>query len=242
MSDAGQVRQAADHFQPSNDGGLTGEVAVGTVVPPQAVPPTIDWAPLSVPLENLGNKLDALRGDVQAATKAPPPAPPSADDLNAMTNAELVPHIAKLVAEVIDQRFSAISEPLQNAARTAVSTAEQTKLGIVIDRMKTEHKDFDDWRPEMRSLAEQHPTLTIPQLYMLARSSNADKMKELEAKYNPPPPPRRQTFGGLLPDGSLPSAQTSIKPLSREEAGRKAYEEVQLRHADVLRALDDHTI
>lgn len=83
------------------------------------------------------------------------PQPPSADELNAMDNAELVGHIGKMVKQVVVQAV----QPLA-AKTTEVDTQSQVRQAA------EQFKDFWEYRSAMIALAEKDPSLTPVKAYL----------------------------------------------------------------------------
>lgn len=234
-----------DNYSPAapntvfNADGTVAAVSSGEPVAQAAVPPTIDWEswhkPIAAMTEQLGSKLDGLQETVRTAT-APPPVQEALPDLETMTNAELSAHIVSQVMKGFQTQLAEALKPVLDTAQQAQVTASTVDLNRSIDQLKTQHKDFGDWKDEMIALAKTHPSLGVAELYTLAKGSHPEKAQQLHLKYNPPPPPRQPRFGGLIP-GAPAGSNGAVKPLSPQEASYQAYAEVQARHPDILAAL-----
>jgi len=187
---------------------------------------------------SLAPRLDALRGDVSKLPDAlrPPPPAETPPDFDSMTNGDLAAHIQASVLRAVEQTIGKALEPVMARVNETQQSHFKSTVEGEMKELQGTHKDFSDWKPEMVALAKEHPTLGLAQLYRLAKADNPIKASELDARYNPkPPPPTR--WGGLTP--ALGGSNGSAKPLSREDASREAYREVSSRHPGVLAALEN---
>ena len=188
--------------------------------------------------ESLAPRLDALRNDVTKLPDAlrPPPPAETPPDYDSMTQSELAAHITGSVLKAVEATITQALQPVMERVDQTQQSHFKTTVESEMRELSASNKDFADWKPEMVALAKAHPTLGLAQLYKLARADNTAKAAELDARYNPkPPPPTR--WGGLTP--ALGGANNSAKPLSREDASREAYREVSTRHPGVLAALEN---
>jgi hypothetical protein len=238
-SDGGINLGGGDNITVVDPVGGDGTVHGGEPVPAHAVPPVIDWEQWSRPIERLGEtlsgKLDALQGTVREAT-TPPAAPTAPVDFETMTQSELAVHLLGNVNNIVQEAIKAALTPVMQQVQHAQTTATTVDLNRTIDQLKSQHKDFSDWKDEMIGLAKQHPTLGMEHLYQLARASNAAKATELHTKYNPPPARPAPRFGGLVP-GSVSGSPGTPKPLTPQQASFEAYQETQAKYPDLLPAL-----
>jgi hypothetical protein len=152
-----------------------------------------------------------------------------------MTRPELVNHIVGRINHDVQAAIAEAMKPLSEQLSGLQNNVATTSVQSTINRMKSENKDFEDWKGEMVALARTHPTLDVPDLYALARAQNPSKASTLSEKYNPPAP-RPTRFGGLTP---AMNSNANTPPLSRDDAGREAYREVQARFPGVLTALEN---
>lgn len=184
--------------------------------------------------KTLGPKLDELNGIVRRATEVPEPPPEI--DYEALTPGQLHAVVMEQTNAVVERAIAAALKPYAEQI-TGLRTDFATKSGTdEINRLSSAHKDYKDWVPEMKEAATKHPTMSYEEIYLHAKALNPAKAKELETKYNPPPPRPVRPFA--LGPGSTPDSQTS-KPMSKVEAGRAAWDQVNARHGGVLGALED---
>lgn len=209
--------------------------------------PAPDWGKFTESLNNIPAAIQAemrqqlgemkgLRQDVAALT--PKEAPAELPDFDSMTQSEVVQylqeHNATLIRDAVREALTPLAEQFTTFQRSVVE--DQGKR--TVDQMKAENKDFADWKDDMISLAQQHPSLDIPSLYRLAKANNPTKAAELQARYNPPPPPKPKPFS--FTDGiTAPRSGDLNRVLTKSEAVHSAAAEVAQRHPGVLSALRD---
>lgn len=150
-------------------------------------------------------------------------------DVNAMDNKGFAAFLMKNVGKILDTKVTELGSRLDNGLREVRTGRARDEIG----KFASEHKDFKDWEIEIAALAKQHPSLGIQQLYTLARSSDPEKVKEVDAKYvekkeEPNPEDERLTlFGGYRPStGKTTSADgTEPKKLTTNEALEKSWDD-----------------
>lgn len=186
--------------------------------------------------QKVAAKLDGLTGVVEKAANQPPPEPIyEAPNFEEMSNSELASHMLSTVGEMVENAINKALAPIIDQFGNLQRTVSSNAVGLEMKELTGAHKDFKDWKGEMIELTKQHPTLTLKQLYGLARTENPAKAGELDRKYTPPVPKQRP-FGGLTPSMN---GKSTTSPMDAEEAGRSAYNEVMTRHPGVLPALQD---
>lgn len=241
-SDAGT---GGDNGAGGGSGAGSGGTPEPSSTPPAATPPAgPNWTEFLGSIENLNNslggRLDTVVETVRTASQTPAAAeePP---DYESMSRVELVGHIMSGVADTIQAQLSEALRPFVEQLNGLQSNVVTRSVSQEIETLRTAHRDFNDWKTEMVEISKVHPTLTVKQIYNLARSEFPDKAKTLDAKFaDPAPRPifRPRGFGGL-PPGAPGSTSTDSKPISAADAGREAYREVAQRHPGVLAALEN---
>ena len=228
----------------------------GTNGQQQGSPPQPDWSEFSRSIEGmgeslasrltqeLGGRLDQLHQTVQDGTPQPQQPDPNAGfDFDAATPRQLYDHMMgqfntmmeSTITQVLDQALNPYAEQITNLRRDMVTD----QGGREIERLQSQNKDFADWVPEMKALAQSHPSLSIAQVFRLAKSENPDKAKQLDTKYNPPPPPPPRPFSLGPSNQGGDGINPSPKPMTKEQAALDAYSQVSARHPGVLAALDN---
>jgi hypothetical protein len=200
--------------------------------------PTPNWREFIDGLEklntNLGGRLDGIKEVVTENTR-PQPAPAAPVDYEGMSNVELVAHVTGNVQRIVQEAIQQALKPVVDQVNGVQNDLVTTRGELSLKEMRAQHKDFADWKGEMIDLVGKHPTLGLREVYMLAKAGDPGKAKQLDLKYNPPPPKPRP-FGGLTPSGN---GKASEPVLSGEAATRAAYNEVMARHPGILPILQD---
>ena len=111
--------------------------------------------------------------DVEPAP-AEPPALPSDDEFENMSQKEL---FEKIVARVED----VVGTHLESALRGVGERVTKTEASVQLDQAKAKFEDFDDWRAEMKAEYERlgGKVDNIEDLYHLAKARNPDKVAEM---------------------------------------------------------------
>lgn len=220
----------------------------GTATPPASEASSgPDWSKFTESLEalnagngQLGGKLDTLIDTVKVATTPrESPAPPV--KLDELSRDEFAAHLIGTITRQLQEEIKKAVEPVVGAVNGLQQSTASREINSQIAELKSKNKDFDSWKSEMIALSKENPTLSVNRLYTIARAENPDKAKELDAKFNPPPPApeRPRGFGGLTVFGRSAGLTEGEKPASKSEAALEAYREVQARHSGVLRALEE---
>jgi len=198
--------------------------------------------------QELGTRLDGLRETVthgfEAGQEPPPPDPNEGFDFDSATPRQLYDHMLgqfqTMVDSVLEDTLSRVLEPYAQQISGLRGDFTRDKGEREISSLQAANKDFVDFVPEMKELSKAHPSLSLTEVYRLAKASNPDKAKELDAKYNPPPPPPPRPFSlGPSHSGSTGGTGQQRQPMTKQEAARAAWEEVSARHPGVLGALED---
>jgi len=151
-------------------------------------------------------------------------------DLERLSNTELVRFMSgametafKKYAEGIDKKLTTF-----NNDTIVRDLKEQTKMA------KEQHKDFDHWTDDMKTLFTSNPYLTIEQAYQIARGTNSTKAKEIDDKLKLESKEGDTSlkeltpkirFGGLTPtSGGNKDGGTQYK--TQSEAAEAAWDEV----------------
>lgn len=106
--------------------------------------------------------------------------------------------IIKKISKLVEDQVKPVSEK----TRSIEESTQLEQLRKERDELRGKHKDFDEWRDEMKGLFKQNPYLTMKQAYILAKSSDPKKAKKLEDKYaevDDDNDAKGKKFGGLTP-------------------------------------------
>ena len=204
--------------------------------------PAPDWSQFVGALEGLGGKLDGLHETVKAGTEANGAREPAAvapPNFEEMTQTEMASYIESWVGEKIKVELKAALDPIVQFIQGFHQEYLTNSGKNEINRLKATYKDYSDWKDEMIALAKELPTLSLQDVYLLARSRNPTKAAERDRHYAPAAPKVYRAPFSLTPgEGGTKGASGSTTPQTPAEAARAAYAEVAARHPGMLAALD----
>lgn len=147
------------------------------------------------------------------------------EDVDNMSNSQLIGLISKEVGSILDDRLKKTDERIEGTSKAITDD----KLEREINELKDNHKDLFDWKTEIKTMAEQHPDLSPTRLYQLVRAENPDKAKELDTKYDETKDGKKDgdgkpTMYGLTPTSST-TADEKPEKMNPDDAVKKAFEE-----------------
>lgn len=201
--------------------------------PPAPAPAGPNWEKFTESLERLngpdglGGRLDTLIETVKSGTPdAPAPAPV---DLDGMTRQEFAAHMTQSLMTAFQAMMNESLTPVVNHVNSLSQSVTLKSVNEEYAGLKTKHKDIVDWKDDMITLAKEHPTLNITDLYGLVRTRNPTKAADLDKKYAVVEP-RPQRFGGLFGNGPNGGNNANMPKLTGRESAEAAYREVAQRH------------
>lgn len=119
-------------------------------------------------------------------------------------------------------------KPIEKKIEGVNSNTERDKLIRAFQETKTKYKDFDQWKDEIKGVAESNPLLTPEQMYLLARAQNPDKAKEIDGKVakeqEKAEKDKKAPFGGLLPTSGKGAEENNSK-MNSKDAATKAWDQ-----------------
>jgi hypothetical protein len=218
--------------------------------PVRSIPKFFEGAP---PVESIAKKdFDELKNLVGGLTKivqlqtqqfqafrqsTPPTVTPPKDDddaddepdVNSMDNKAFSTFLMKNVGKILETKLGEFNTKLDGGLKEVRNGRARDE----IEKFRGDHKDLEDWGTEIAALSKQHPTLGIQQLYTLARTSDPDKAKTIDAKYvekkdEPNPEDERLTlFGGYRPSTGKTAGADGKEPpkMTTSEALEKSWDE-----------------
>lgn len=188
--------------------------------------------------DKLGGKLDTLTQTVTTGLTPREQEEPE-PDVEAMTNVDLTNYILRKMGDFMKSSLTESLKPVNEQINGLRTDYTVTSAKTEIAELRAQYKDFGDWQTEMVDLAKENPGLAnagIRRLYLLARAEAPDKASQLDRKYNPSPERPKLPFSMTPGEGGRPGSSNGTTVLTREEAGKAAFEEVAARHP-VLAAL-----
>jgi hypothetical protein len=151
------------------------------------------------------------------------------DDINTMTQAELVQHMFGGVRKMLD----GVTERISKQVDEVTEVSHRTALTMDINQFRGAHKDFDDWIPEIKEKINSVSGLSAQEAYTLVKAANPEKAKELDTKYasidDVKGASKKGSFGGMRPgqhsEGKDGNLDENKQDMTRTEAADKAWEE-----------------
>lgn len=197
-------------------------------------------------LEGIGKEFKELNGHIRSANANPQPQPAPDDDdgegegdepaagdidLDGMSRKDML----DLITNMNRRDLRTILKPIvQQLDQLSLNMTQNQLLGQ-IGNLSEKNKDYWDWKEEMKTLADQHPSLNPQEVYSLVRAKDPAKAADLDKKYNPAPKEekRRPAFGGLQPNQGGRSGEKP-KAMSMSDALEDAWAKTMEKHGDVL--------
>jgi len=168
----------------------------------------------------------------------PSHAPPNLknEDLETMSRKELVDMILNGVTNVVDGKLGQITKDLGGQIADTRNETNRERIQREVDAARGKYKDFNEWRDEMQMQVKKNPMLSAEEAYILAKSGDSKKAKELDEKYAKLEAEEKAKsgegsgardkggFGGMRPGtGERSNKRSDMKP---DEAAEAAWDEI----------------
>lgn len=191
--------------------------------------------PLGDAVKTLGGSMKAFDDKLKAVAGAKPAEeritdrrndgadPIDSDELETMPREKFM----GVILDKVKATFEEGLKPLRDDFKTDRENRLRESVGEMVLKAQEKHKDFWSWKEEMAEMSKTHPSLTPEDLYVLVKSRDPDKSKQLDEKHkeeevkaNPPPKPSK--YGGLPPaSGGVTIPRRDMK---FEEAAEAAWD------------------
>jgi hypothetical protein len=155
---------------------------------------------------------------------------PAPQNIEMMSRQEYAEYIKKQALKEFQKEIGGLKEEVNYNRQETQEERLRREANELRNSEVGKGKDLDEWRDEIKELYKRtQGTLTMKQLYNLARSENPDKAKEVDKKYKPKETdtktkePVDDTFGGLVPSSSKIEEAKKKGKLSSEQAGEEAW-------------------
>lgn len=150
-------------------------------------------------------------------------------DLELMPRAQFIDHMTKKILQAVNEQ---VVKPLSSKMQGIATVTEQRTIQEQVAKVAEKNPDVYEWKEELVALSQQHPTLSVAQLYKLARDDDPDKASKMDQKYKKNESDDKDqerkiklSFGGLTPTGSSGSRSAENRKMSPKEAADAAWEE-----------------
>jgi hypothetical protein len=181
-------------------------------------------------LETFGGSLSKIQSSIDGLKPRDPPktrAPDKDTDLELLSRKEFLDLIMEKINISLDEKL----KPVATRVEDVDSKALEKDLKEQVEKARAAHKDFNDWATEIGAQFQRNPNLSVEEAYTLARSSNANKSKELDEKYKSTSGEGRKEGGESKKPPFLGFTPTSgkserNKKMTSKDAASAAWDEV----------------
>lgn len=146
-------------------------------------------------------------------------------DLETMDRKSFAAHLTGKLKGIVEESL----KPLGERFGKLDEKIDAQGLSVMIKDFQKDHPDFFEWKPEMRALLQENPTLTPARAYALVRAESPDKAKQLDKKYGLFKEPARKNgennLMSLFPTGSGSATKGNAK-MTPVQAAEAAWDEV----------------
>ena len=151
------------------------------------------------------------------------------EELECMTNAQLVNHLENKLGMAIQNAVGAAMEPVSNDLAATQKYMQNNNANTEIHQMMQRYSDFQPLSNEIADIIQdrsQHGyNVSMEDAYHIAKANNPDKVAKIEQESAPSQP---RLAGGLLPTSRMIGETNNKQDMNFESAMDKAFkEEVQ---------------
>ncbi len=185
-------------------------------------------ASLSTQLENAGEQMAAYTDALQEGDQYEPDYSQdiSEEELESMTNSQLMGHIEQRVGNAIQNAVGSAMEPVSNDLAATQQYMQNNNVSAEINRLSNTHRDFQPLANEVADIIQERAdngyNISMEDAYHIARAANPDKVANIKNELDPPKP---SLSGGLLPTSKMIGETGSKQDLDFDEAVDKAFKE-----------------
>jgi hypothetical protein len=187
-------------------------------------------ASLSTQLENNGEQMaaytDALQQEVDGYEPDTNGQQISEEELESMTNSQLMGHIEQRVGNAIQNAVGSAMEPVSNDLAATQQYMQNNNVNSEINRMANAYPDFRQLSNEVADViqarADNGYNISMEDAYRIAKAEYPDKVANINRELEPPKP---SLSGGLLPTSKMIGETGEGQDLDFDEAIDKAFKE-----------------
>ena len=146
--------------------------------------------------------------------------------LEGMSRGDFANHMVGMFEKVVKSAVKPLGERIENVS----TTSNQERIAGMVADARSNNADFDEWLPEIKSLVNESPGLSLKRAIGIARGENPDKAKEMATKHNMEAggddtvsaiDKGSKGFGGLSPKASQTTTSTRME---KDEASEAAWD------------------
>ena len=184
-------------------------------------------ASLSTQLENAGEQMTAYTEALQEQDQYEPDttANLSEEELESMTNSQLMGLIEQRVGNAIQNAVGSAMEPVSNDLAATQQYMQNNNVNAEINRMSNLHSDFQPLANEIADIIQARSdngyNISMEDAYHIAKAQHPDKVAELGKASEP----KSSLSGGLLPTSKMIGETGDKQDLDFDEAVDRAFKE-----------------
>ena len=186
-------------------------------------------AALSTQVESAGEQMSAYTDALQQEQSYAPDTNGqqiSEEELESMTNSQLMGHIEQRVGNAIQAAVGSAMEPVSNDLAATQQYMQNNNVNTEINRMSGMYPDFRSLSNEIAEViqgrADNGYNISMEDAYRIAKAEHPDKVASIKAEQEPPKP---SLGGGLLPTSKMIGETGDKQDLDFNEAMDKAFKE-----------------
>ena len=201
-------------------------------------------ASLSTQLESAGEQMSAYTDALQQEQDdyEPDTGQMSEEELESMTNAQLMSHIEARVGNAIQQAVGSAMEPVSNDLAATQQYMQNNNVNSEMNRMSNLHADFQPLANEIADIIQQRSkngyNISMEDAYHIARVEHPDKVANIKKELEPVRP---SLGGGLLPTSKMIGETGEGQDLNFDEAMEKAFKE-EVSDQGLTNLFDESTV
>ena len=184
-------------------------------------------ASLSTQLESAGEQMSAYTDALQQEDEyEPDTGQMSEEELESMTNSQLMNHIETKVGNAIQKAVGSAMEPVSNDLAATQQYMQNNNVNSEMSRMSNLHSDFQPLANEIADIIQQRSNngynISMEDAYHIAKAEHPDKVATINKELEPQKP---SLGGGLLPTSKMIGETGEGQDLDFDEAMEKAFKE-----------------
>jgi len=184
-------------------------------------------ASLSTQLESAGEQMSAYTDALQQEDAyEPDTGQMSEEELESMTNSQLMNHIETKVGNAIQKAVGSAMEPVSNDLAATQQYMQNNNVNSEMSRMSNLHSDFQPLANEIADIIQQRSNngynISMEDAYHIAKAEHPDKVATISKELEPQKP---SLGGGLLPTSKMIGETGEGQDLDFDEAMEKAFKE-----------------
>ncbi len=184
-------------------------------------------ASLSSQLESAGEQMSAYTDALQQEQEYEPDyGQMSEEELESMTNAQLMNHIEQRVGNAIQNAVGSAMEPVSNDLAATQQYMQNNNVNSEINRMSNLHADFQPLANDIADIIQQRSdngyNISMEDAYHIAKAEHPDKVADINKGLAPERP---SLGGGLLPTSKMIGETGESQDMDFDEAMDRAFKE-----------------